>query len=82
MRGVWQHGYDDVALSAIALAVEAVSAPAAITSAMLLGYGQQPPASNLLSEGFYYWFTHNPQANKTNFHSHINHSLVAVVVIF
>jgi hypothetical protein len=57
--------------SAIAFADAAVSAPAAITSAIASGLRSAPPTSNLLEEVFTHWFTHDTEANKTNFHCHV-----------
>ena len=74
MRGVWQHGYDDVALFSDRFSRRRCFCTCSnhVSNSFWVTVSNHQRVT-CFQKVFTHWFTHNPQANKTNFHSHINH---------
>ena len=74
MRGVWQHGYDDVALFSDRFSRRSCFCTCSnhVSNSFWVTVSNHQRVT-CFQKVFTHWFTHNPQANKTNFHSHINH---------
>lgn len=69
-----QHGYDDVALFSDRFSRRRCFCTCSnhVSNSFWVTVSNHQRVT-CFQKVFTHWFTHNPQANKTNFHSHINH---------